>query len=176
MTTEIKQARDTHGTAHEEGSDAAMNMDQSTSTSQSEDIALALEQLIRLHYSQSFRHGLKPAQWHALRYFALADEADRTVTAFARHRASTMGTASTTISTLVQKGYLARDYGDGVPRNRGLHLTERGEQLLQDDPIKTLVDAIEDLSPDERQQMARIVDKLVTQMSRARTILRTGGE
>jgi len=174
--TEPTKTASLRGTAYEEGSKTVMNMDQSTSTSQSEEIALALEQLIRLHYSQSFRHGLKPAQWHALRYFALADEADRTVTAFARHRASTMGTASTTISTLVQKGYLARDYGDGVPRNRGLHLTERGQKLLEDDPIKTLVDAIDDLSADERQSMSRILDKLVTKMSRVRTVLRTSSE
>jgi DNA-binding MarR family transcriptional regulator len=101
-------------------------------------IAAALEQLVRLQFSQSFRHGLKPAQWHALRYFATAPEEERTVTAFARHRASTMGTASTTISTLVRKGYLARDYGQGVPRNRGLHLTEAGNKLLREDPVLPL--------------------------------------
>jgi len=141
-----------------------MNTDQSVTIPKSKEIALTLERVIRLHYSQSFRHGVKPAQWAALRYFAHADAADRTVTAFARHRASTMGTASTTISSLVEKGYMARDYGDGIPRNRGLHLTERGRRLLEDDPISSLVGAIDELSDDQRQTMSRILDKLVTKM------------
>jgi hypothetical protein len=33
-------------------------------------IALALEQLVRVQSARSFTHGLKPAQWQALRYFA----------------------------------------------------------------------------------------------------------
>jgi len=129
-----------------------------------EDIAVALEQLIRVHFSQSFRSGLKPAQWHALRYFATAEPEDRTVTAFARHRASTMGTASTTISTLVRKGYLARDYGRGVPRNRGLHITEAGRDLLEQDPIQNLVNAINRLSDNERASLDTSLRKLVADM------------
>lgn len=132
-------------------------------------IAAALEQLVRLQFSQSFRNGLKPAQWHALRYFATAPEEERTVTAFARHRASTMGTASTTISTLVRKGYLARDYGQGVPRNRGLHLTEAGKRLLQEDPVQTLVDAIAELEPDEQALLSGTIDKLVARLAEARS-------
>lgn len=148
----------------------------STSTSQqgsekprsAEEIAAALEQLVRLQFSQSFRNGLKPAQWHALRYFATAPQEERTVTAFARHRASTMGTASTTISTLVRKGYLARDYGQGVPRNRGLHLTEAGQRLLNEDPVQTLVRAIDDLDVSEREVFSGVVQKLVTDLAQAR--------
>jgi len=129
-----------------------------------EDIAVALEQLIRVHFSQSFRSGLKPAQWHALRYFATAEPEDRTVTAFARHRASTMGTASTTISTLVRKGYLARDYGRGVPRNRGLHITDAGRELLEQDPIQNLVNAINRLNESERASLDSSLHKLVADM------------
>ncbi|RDD61508.1 MarR family winged helix-turn-helix transcriptional regulator [Ferruginivarius sediminum] len=134
-----------------------------------EEIAAGLEQLVRLQFSQSFRNGLKPAQWHALRYFANAAEEDRTVTAFARHRASTMGTASTTISTLVRKGYLARDYGQGVPRNRGLHLTEAGQRLLDEDPVQTLVDAIRRLDAQEQGLLAGTIEKLVASLADART-------
>ena len=123
-------------------------------------VALSLEQVIRIHFSTCFRHGLKPAQWQALRYFAEAPASERTVTAFARHRASTMGTASTTISTLVKKGFLARDYGTGVPRNRGLHLTETGRELLRDDPIQSLVAAIAALPAPERAQMAQTLETI----------------
>jgi len=132
----------------------------SATTADARGVALGLEQVIRLHYSTCFRHGLKPAQWQALRYFAEAPPEQRTVTAFARHRASTMGTASTTISTLVKKGYLARDYGTGVPRNRGLHLTDTGRELLRDDPIQGLVDAIAQLPAEERTAMARTLDAI----------------
>lgn len=132
------------------------------------DIALALEQLMRLHFSQSFKGGLKPAQWHALRYFAHAPKEERTVTAFARHRASTMGTASTTISTLVRKGLLARDYGNGVPRNRGLHVTEAGLELLTDDPIQALVDTIGALEQTDTDLLRSTLPKLVDRMAHAR--------
>ena len=127
-------------------------------------IAATLEQLIRVHFSQSFRGGLKPAQWHALRYFATAEPEMRTVTAFARHRASTMGTASTTISTLVRKGYLARDYGHGVPRNRGLHVTEDGLELLEQDPIHNLINAIDRLPESQRGTLNDALHQLVADM------------
>lgn len=132
------------------------------------DIALALEQLMRLHFSQSFKGGLKPAQWHALRYFTHASKEQRTVTAFARHRASTMGTASTTISTLVRKGLLARDYGNGVPRNRGLHVTEAGMGLLTDDPIQALADTVANLDSGSRDTLRSTLPRLVEQMASAR--------
>jgi DNA-binding MarR family transcriptional regulator len=127
-------------------------------------IAQALEQLVRVQFARSFVHGLKPAQWHALRYFAVMPEMERSVTAFARHRASTMGTASTTITTLVRKGYLGR--AGGNTRNSGLHVTHAGHQLLSDDPINDLMDAIAGLEPDERAALERALPKLVRHMAR----------
>ncbi len=123
---------------------------------------------MRLHFSQSFKGGLKPAQWHALRYFTHASKEQRTVTAFARHRASTMGTASTTISTLVRKGLLARDYGNGVPRNRGLHVTQAGMSLLSDDPIQALADTVATLDPSSRESLRTTLPRLVEQMASVR--------
>jgi DNA-binding MarR family transcriptional regulator len=126
-------------------------------------IAQALEQLVRVQFARSFVHGLKPAQWHALRYFAVMPEIERSVTAFARHRASTMGTASTTITTLVRKGYLGR--AGGNTRNSGLYVTEAGHQLLRDDPINDLLAAIAGLEPDERAALERALPKLVRHMA-----------
>ncbi|WP_156092610.1 MarR family winged helix-turn-helix transcriptional regulator [Rhodovibrio salinarum] len=127
-------------------------------------VAHSLEQLVRVHFARSFVHGLKPAQWHALRYFAVMPQEQRTVTAFARHRGSTMGTASTTISALVRKGYLGRR-GSGA-RNSGLHVTEEGHELLSDDPINELVQAIDTLDPQERSALERALPKLVDYMTR----------
>lgn len=126
-------------------------------------VAHALEQLVRVHFARSFVQGLKPAQWHALRYFAVMPLEDRTVTAFARHRGSTMGTASTTISALVRKGYLGRSSGSA--RNSGLYVTEAGHELLRDDPINELVRAIDTLDEHERAALERALPKLVSQMS-----------
>jgi DNA-binding MarR family transcriptional regulator len=126
-------------------------------------VAHALEQLVRVQFARSFVHGLKPAQWHALRYFAVMPVEDRTVTAFARHRGSTMGTASTTISALVHKGYLGRS--SSSVRNSGLHVTEAGGALLRDDPINDLVRAIETLDPQERAALERALPRLVGHMA-----------
>ena len=126
-------------------------------------VAHALEQLVRVHFARSFVQGLKPAQWHALRYFAVMPLEDRTVTAFARHRGSTMGTASTTISALVRKGYLGRSSGSA--RNSGLYVTDAGHDLLRDDPINDLVRAIDTLDESERAALERALPKLVNQMS-----------
>ena len=126
-------------------------------------VAHALEQLVRVHFARSFVQGLKPAQWHALRYFAVMPLEDRTVTAFARHRGSTMGTASTTISALVRKGYLGRSSGSA--RNSGLYVTDKGHELLRDDPINELVRAIDTLDTAERDALERALPKLVGQMS-----------
>jgi DNA-binding MarR family transcriptional regulator len=126
-------------------------------------VAHALEQLVRVQFARSFVHGLKPAQWHALRYFAVMPPEERTVTAFARHRGSTMGTASTTLSALVRKGYLGRS-GKGA-RNSGLYVTEAGHDLLRDDPINDLVRAIDTLDPQERAALEKALPKLVTQIS-----------
>lgn len=123
-----------------------------------------VEKVMRLHYSNSFCHGLKPAQWHALRYFASVAPSARTVTAFARHRASTMGTASTTISTLVRKGYLARAGAQSVPRNRGLHLTEAGWGALEEDPMHRMIASLEGLSGEQRQGLHEMLGKLMADL------------
>lgn len=130
-----------------------------------ETLAQTLEQLVRVQFARSFVHGLKPAQWHALRYFATAPEEARTVTGFARHRASTMGTASTTITTLVRKGYLGR--ADGHSRNNGLYVTDAGRALLVDDPIQDLVAALETLDEAERAALQSALPKLVARMTAA---------
>lgn len=126
-------------------------------------VAQSLEQLVRVHFGRSFVHGLKPAQWQALRYFALAPACERTVTGFARYRCSTMGTASTTISTLVRKGYLGRA-GDN-PRNSGLYVTAAGYELLRDDPIHALVGEIAGLDPADQAALERTLPRLLARLN-----------
>ncbi len=61
-----------------------------------------------LSYSQGFVCGLTAAQWTALRYFARANCFSRTVSAFADYHATTRGTASQTVKSLVTQGLLTR--------------------------------------------------------------------
>lgn len=130
-----------------------------------QEIARALDQLMRLHVNSGYKDALKPAQWHALRYFAQAAPAQRTVTAFARHRTTSAGTASTTVSGLVARGLLLRDYGNGMPRNRGLHISPAGMALLDSDPIWTLAGCIAALDPASRQTLSAALPKLVAGMT-----------
>ena len=129
------------------------------------EIALTLDRLMRLHVSHSFKDALKPAQWDALRYFANAPKSQRKITAFARHRATTLGTASTTVSVLVGKGLLLRDYGTGMPRNLGLRVSAAGLAQLAHDPMAHLTASIAALDPASRQSLYAALPKLVAGMA-----------
>lgn len=100
-----------------------------------------IELLLRVHMRISDRDPLPPAQWQALRYFAHAPRETRTLSGFARHRRSTMGTASTTVSRLVEQGYLQRGEAGGE-RNVGLRPTPAGWAILKDDPLHDVADAL----------------------------------
>jgi hypothetical protein len=56
-----------------------------------------------------------------------------------------MGTASTTVSTLVSKGYLQKHSFRGA-----VNLTKKGEALLRDDPLGNVVTALNRMSAFER--------------------------
>ena len=111
----------------------------------SHEIAGQIERLFRLYNSLAFRNGLRPSQWQTLRFFAEAPEERRTITEFARHRATTMGTASTTVSGLVKRGLLERA-GESKRRSSGIRLTIHGENALYDDPLIDLARSIDQMS------------------------------
>ncbi|MDZ7712840.1 MAG: MarR family winged helix-turn-helix transcriptional regulator [Rhodovibrio sp.] len=118
----------------------------------SEQAAHEIEKLIRIQLANSYRNELRPAQWQALRFFARADPRDRTLTGFARHRRSTMGTTSITVSQLVDRGYLERGDPSGQ-RNVDLRVSEKGLKTLEHDPIKELEDALDRLPEQQRDQL-----------------------
>jgi len=114
--------------------------------SQSQTIALQLETLLRRYIRENYRQGMHPAQWSALRYFKLAPPEARSLTGFARAHHTTMGTASTTVSTLVGKGYLQKQSFRGQ-----VNLTKEGEKLLRDDPLRPVVGTLNRMSAFERE-------------------------
>jgi DNA-binding MarR family transcriptional regulator len=117
-----------------------------------EQVAQEIEKLIRIQLANSYRNELRPAQWQALRFFAQADPRERTLTGFARHRRSTIGTTSITVSQLVDRGYLERGDPNGQ-RNVDLRVSEKGLQALEQDPMKELEDALNRLTEPQREQL-----------------------
>jgi DNA-binding MarR family transcriptional regulator len=117
-----------------------------------EQVAQEIEKLIRIQLANSYRNELRPAQWQALRFFAQADPRERTLTGFARHRRSTIGTTSITVSQLVDRGYLERGDPNGQ-RNVDLRVSEKGLQALAHDPMKELEDALDRLPEPQREQL-----------------------
>lgn len=117
-----------------------------------EQAAHEIEKLIRIQLANSYRNELRPAQWQALRFFATADPRDRTLTGFARHRRSTIGTTSITVSQLVDRGYLVRGDPQGQ-RNVDLRVSDKGMAALEHDPMKELEEALSRLPETQREQL-----------------------
>jgi len=113
--------------------------------SESQRIALQVETLLRMYIHRNYRQGMHPAQWSALRYFRLAPPEARTLTGFAKAHRTTMGTASTTVSTLVGKGYLKKQGFRG-----SVEVTDAGQALLQEDPLNYVVTSLRDMSEEQR--------------------------
>ncbi len=107
-------------------------------------------QLGRLAYGDSGAAGLTPAQWTALRFFARANRFSRTVSAVAEFHATTRGTASQTVKSLVARGCLRRSRSERDGRSVRFDLTAAGRRWLQRDPFESLVRAAEALAPAEQ--------------------------
>lgn len=108
------------------------------------------------------------AQWTALRFFARANSASRTPSAFAEFQATTRGTASQTIKTLVARGLLARRRAAHDRRSVLFELTESGKALLLQDPLRHLSEAICRLGDDDRATLMRLLPELVVGLAQQR--------
>lgn len=123
-------------------------------------ILQSLDLMSRLLTASCYCHGLNPAQWSALRYFAEAGSKDSTPSAFARTHRATKGTVSQTLIALARKGLIDKitDAKDG--RSITIRLTAAGTALLARDPWLAFEDALMK-SPDESlRHVARLADML----------------
>lgn len=118
-------------------------------------IAELLSSVTDRNSGRGFAAGLHAAQWEALRYFNRANESARTVTGFAQARGTTQGTATQTVSALVRKGLLKRYTRPDDRRSARLDLTDSGRKHLEADPFHNLVDAVNRLSVDDREALAK---------------------
>ena len=124
-------------------------------------VAELVAQLGRMAYGDGFVDGLTPAQWPALRYFSRANRFSRTVSAFADFHATTRGTASQTVKSLVRNGYLTRERSEKDRRSVRLDLTDTSAALLSHDPFEGLVAAAGELSNTARRVTSRGLEKML---------------
>ncbi len=110
-------------------------------------------QLGRAAYADCSAGGLTQAQWIAIRFFMRANRFSRTISGFAQFHATTRGTASQTVKTLVEKGYLERTPSEKDARSIRFDLTALAREKLRDDPLESLVRVAGRLSPDNRLRM-----------------------
>lgn len=110
--------------------------------------------------------GLTPAQWTALRYFSRANRFSRTVSAFAGFHATTKGTASQTVKSLVGRQLLTRTPSERDGRSVTLDLTSAGEALLAQDPFQSLVHAVARLPREQRRDVAAGLAQVLEDLAR----------
>jgi len=131
-------------------------------------IARLLEQLGRSAYGEGFSVGLNPAQWAALRYFGRANRFSRNLSAFAEYHGTTLGTASQTVRSMVEKGYLRRRVDPRDRRRQHISLSDAGAALLERDPLRVLSAAAEELSAAERQALATGMHRMLSSVAARR--------
>ena len=117
---------------------------------------------------------LTAAQWTALRFFARANDVSRTPSAFASFHATTRGTASQTVRSLLAKGYLSRSVAADDRRSVRYDLTGAGTLVLCDDPLRELSGAIDRLDAGLKSALRQALPALVGQLADRRSTVAFG--
>lgn len=123
-------------------------------------VAELLELIARKLHSRGHAHGLFPAQWVALRYFARAEPSQRTASELARFQGLANGPVSRTVRTLVQKGLLTKAKEQPKGRAERLEPSAAGSALLEDDPTRDLEAAIALLTPEDQQSLGQSLEAI----------------
>lgn len=136
-------------------------------TNNSRILAELIDQIGRFASGEGFVSGLTESQWSALRYFSKANRFSRTVSAYAEFHATTRGTASQTIKTLVDQGYLTRTRSEVDGRSTRIDLTSKSQAVLADDPFELLIRATDALEHEDREQMIRTLEQMREHLTNA---------
>ena len=129
-------------------------------------LARLIEQTSRAIHSRGHSHGLFPAQWTALRYFAMAEPVLCNTSALAAYQGMAFGPVSRTVRTLITKGLL-RKQETRFGRFELLEVTSEGRALLVEDPMTKVVEALEALNGSERQVMAATLEAVLLRVQGA---------
>jgi len=112
--------------------------------------------------------GLTAAQWSALRFFHRANRLSRTPSAFSAFHATTRGTASQTVKSLVTAGLLERHRNEDDGRSWRFELTEAGRETLRRDPMTALVRVLKALDPQQREALMAMLQTVTGALSHLR--------
>lgn len=135
------------------------------------DLADLIVHLARLGQACGHADGTLPltaAQWTALRYFARANRFSRTPSAFSEFHATTRGTASQTVKSLVALGLLARQSHETDGRSTVINVTEAGLAQLRADPLSDLRKVLANLPEATHAALATALGRAITDLARLR--------
>jgi len=140
----------------------------------SDEIAELLVYLGRAARGGDAASDLTAAQWTALRFFARANDVSRTPSAFASFHATTRGTASQTIKSLLLKKYLARHEAVDDRRSVRFDLTNAGLAAMREDPLRALSEAIERLDAGLKSALRQALPALAGELAAIRDTVAFG--
>lgn len=127
-------------------------------------VASLLEQAARLIHGAGHSHGLYPAQWTALRYFAEATPQARTAAGLMRYQNMAMSPVARTVRALVEKGLVVRTPNPLDGRSDLIDLTPKGEALLRFDPRNDLEVLLAKMMPDHLASLALALQSVIQGM------------
>ncbi len=127
-----------------------------------------LVHLARLVHGAAADPSLTPAQWTALRYFSTANRFSRTPSAFSEFHATTRGTASQTVKSLIALGLLEKRANASDGRSFLIDVTDAGRTRLTRDPLDDLIQCIRALPDDRRISFTETLTELGGALSRRR--------
>lgn len=107
---------------------------------------------------------LTSSQWLALRFFSRANVFSRTLSGLAAYQATTRGTASQTIKSLEQRGYLRREKSPYDGRSSILTTTDKANERLAADPLASVFNDIDRLDAPRQELLRDILRRLVGQL------------
>lgn len=139
-----------------------------------EEIAELLVYLGRAARGTATGSELTAVQWTAMRFLARANRLSRTPSAFASFHATTRGTASQIIKSLMLKGYLVRCEAVDDRRSVRLDLTSSGKSIMIDDPLRNLTDAINKLEVRLRTALRQALPALAGELAKIRNTVAFG--
>ena len=142
--------------------------------SDAQQLAELVLQLSRAAYAECTVGGPTQAQWQALRFFARANRFSRNVTGFAEFHATTRGTASQTVKSLVERGYLERIRSEKDGRSTRFDLTASARKLLEDDPLEGVVRSVRKLSAEHTVQTVSCLKEVMATLARDKARPLTG--
>lgn len=127
-------------------------------------LAALVEQLGRQVQNLCFTKELAPVQWSALRYFAKAGHAARTVSGLAVYTGVNVSSASRTIQLLLSKRLVSTETDLVDNRVRVVSLSDAGRELLNRDPLAELAAAFDVLDAEEQTVLRDLLEKVLFEL------------